>query len=338
MANNFQLFKTGGNGTQSGIGAAAPLQPNGDGIINIRDQYPWTLTPQNDLQETPYMHLQEYTVNQTQMSAMWETFTQFAEQGLTAGGGGTAADPYAGLYENISPTGFNYTFPYFNDSGFANNNSWTEVNAMSLGDIGGAATGVASGAFDIFKNMRMARGMSDRVFNRKYGKIGAGITLANAAGGALASAAVNLGMLKAASNNRRVKMVDKPMMWDNGTTRSFTVEFPLYNTIDVDKIQKNWEFCYLFTYQNLFNKLTYFTADPPVIYQIEIPGYHYSKAAYVSNLNISNKGNMRALDIDGVNGKIIIPDAFWVSITFTDLLVNSKNLFKLVGTGEGLNY
>ena len=335
---SFTLFSLGAGGTTNALGLGPKLLPAGSGDINIRDNFPWTLTPKSPLQETPYIRLQEYYVEQDQWTAMWETYNQLTPSFLggggqagTAAGGGFSKNPYAGLYDNLKETNFTYTFPFFSDAGFTNANNWIEVSEINANEVLGAAGGVAGGLFNIFKGIREIKG-------KDTSKAVAGFGVASAIGGLLSTGIGAYGLYKAQSTNKRVKIVDRPKIWDNGQTKSVTIEFPLYNTVSEDMTRKNWEFCYLFTYQNLYNKRTYFTADPPVIYKYEIPGYHYSYASYVSNLVITNKGNMRAFNIDGVQGDVIIPDAYWVSITLTDLVVNSKNTFKLVATGEGLNY
>jgi hypothetical protein len=77
------------------------------------------------------------------------------------------------------------------------------------------------------------------------------------------------------------------------------------------------------------NKRNFYTAIPPVFYEVEIPGVHYCKASYMSNLKIENIGNIRKLKlaINGTNNiDVNVPDAYLVSVTMTDLLTPSKNL------------
>ena len=131
--------------------------------------------------------------------------------------------------------------------------------------------------------------------------------------------------------------MDMPSIWESTAPREYTFQFPLYNNLNYSDskkskqiIQKNWELCYLLTYQNLVNKKNFYNGIPPVFYEVLIPGIHYCKASYISNINITNMGNIRMLSLpveDGDNDMdVIIPDAYVVSITLTDLFMPSKNL------------
>jgi hypothetical protein len=341
------LFNYPGGQGAAGLGAGNSAYGNKDyggslepgstgGLIDIVKDFHWTLTPEKARQEVPYVYLQEKIVLQSQLKSMFTTFSQVINQGLEAAQGAQDLAPYQGLYDNTFSSGFYYKFPYFSDASFANTNTWTEVNQVNLTQLLNAGKSAASGAVDIVAGIAGLRSKR-AVTAARTAMAGHEIVNGVASGIGAVNSIATLGALAfMAGNNPRVKMVDKPMMWDNGNNKSVTVEFPLYNVVDEASIQKNWEFCFLFTYQNLYNKLTYFTADPPVIYEYEIPGVHYSRAAYVSNIAIQNKGNIRKFSVPGVNGDVLIPDAYWVSITLTDLLVNSKNLFKLVGLGNGI--
>ena len=128
--------------------------------------------------------------------------------------------------------------------------------------------------------------------------------------------------------------IDKPHLWSTTTPRSFTVIFPLFNTITnpesknwYSNIVKNWELCHLLCYQNLYNKRNLFTGIPPVFYEIDIPGVHYSKAGYISNLQILNVGNIRklVLPLEDGNREVNVPDAYMINMTVTDFFIPSKN-------------
>jgi hypothetical protein len=77
----------------------------------------------------------------------------------------------------------------------------------------------------------------------------------------------------------------------------------------------------------LFAKINVIVGIPPVYYEIYIPGQHYSYAASMTNLTIHNRGNMRKLTDSG-GTDCIVPDAYDVNLTFTDMVMPSKNLFQ----------
>jgi hypothetical protein len=82
--------------------------------------------------------------------------------------------------------------------------------------------------------------------------------------------------------------------------------------------------------QNLYNKRDLITSLPPVFYEVLVPGQHYSYASCVTNITIGNKGNMRKLSMKDKNITCIVPDAYDVSITLTDMVMPSKNLFQQI--------
>jgi hypothetical protein len=143
--------------------------------------------------------------------------------------------------------------------------------------------------------------------------------------------------------------IDKPQIWTNTTPRSFSISFPLFNTLDTSlpltQITSNWELCFMLAYQNLYNKRNIFTGIPPVFYELEVPGVHYTKAAYVSNLKISNVGNTRRLylpaSLDGSHQYVNIPDAYMIDMTLTDFFMPSKNFldnFSDPGNNQSVNF
>jgi hypothetical protein len=133
-------------------------------------------------------------------------------------------------------------------------------------------------------------------------------------------------------------VIDKPLIWSSSSPRSFVVAFPLFNTslfgdFDAEQIiTRNWELCYLLTYQNLFNKRNLYTGIPPVFYEIEIPGIHYTKAGYVNSLNIVNVGNTRKMKLPIGNSnesrEVNVPDAYFVTMSLIDFFMPSRNFLE----------
>jgi hypothetical protein len=120
----------------------------------------------------------------------------------------------------------------------------------------------------------------------------------------------------------------------------FNISFPLFNTHPAkednpnETIARNWELCYLLTYQNLYNKRNLFTGIPPVFYKVDVPGIYFTKAAYVSNITILNVGNIRNMflpvgnSVAGTTGNFMsvnVPDAYFVNMTLVDFFMPSRN-------------
>jgi hypothetical protein len=135
-------------------------------------------------------------------------------------------------------------------------------------------------------------------------------------------------------------VIDKPLIWTTSQPRNFVISFPLFNTdvfgdINAEKtITRNWELCYLLAYQNLYNKKNLYKGTPPVFYEIEVPGIHYTKAGYVNDLKILNIGNIRLLDLPiGSNGErrsVNVPDAYFVTMSLIDFFMPSKNFLDTI--------
>lgn len=135
-------------------------------------------------------------------------------------------------------------------------------------------------------------------------------------------------------------MIEKPKAFSfSGREKSYTVNFPLFNTKNYGEIVKNWQFLFLLIYQNTPNRITKDLIDPPCIYEARIPGVWYSKYAAISNMNVSFVGARRemAMPVMFLEQKgsswsptprkitTIIPDAYQVSITVNELFGETQN-------------
>jgi hypothetical protein len=117
--------------------------------------------------------------------------------------------------------------------------------------------------------------------------------------------------------------------YNNTNLESLTITFPLYNTGTTTEAYQNYSFCNLITFQNLKTRTSYLTFIPPKIYSVSTNalGGVYWPAAIVQNLSIESIGTTRALDEFG-GGRILIPEAYKVSITLQQLVPNSSNIFE----------
>lgn len=146
---------------------------------------------------------------------------------------------------------------------------------------------------------------------------------------------IDIALTSSMGNLEGDPVIDKPLIWTTSQPRNFVISFPLFNTDFLDDnsgektITRNWELCYLLAYQNLYNKKNLYKGIPPVFYEIEVPGIHYTKAGYVNNLKILNIGNTRLLNLPiGSNGErrsVNVPDAYFVVMSLIDFFMPSKN-------------
>jgi len=135
-----------------------------------------------------------------------------------------------------------------------------------------------------------------------------------------------------------------PKAYSAGSCEQITINFVLLNTTTLEDVQQNYDFCYAIAYQNLQNRRTAILLEPPVFYEYEIPGIKYSNAAIISNLSITNLGQTKKIKNLRDGKDKVIPEAYNISITLTDLIPQSRNIanamltedHKLVTTSDAL--
>jgi hypothetical protein len=287
------------------LGAAALYIPAGSGNVDVVNDYTWTLTPKKGRKEIPTIRLTEFEVNESTITRQIDFYTTGTARGIGIGGAATdILSPYDELFPKDKDTKFVYTFPFYSDINFElNTPTWTSIDTLE------AAKGVASETASMIhpflgeavdKGINLAAGVTGAVLAARYPKVG---------------------------------IMDRPKLWSHHEFRSYTVTFPLYNTINNDSNNPEWiknrELCELLINQNLFNKLSWITGIPPVFYEVLIPGQHYAYAACVTNISVYNRGNLRQLSMTG-GALVNVPDVYEVNITLTDLVVPSKNQFQAI--------
>jgi hypothetical protein len=290
--------------------AAYTFRPGNEtnGTIDVVKDYMWTLTPKSGRKEIPYIRLEEYEVNTTTIAQQVDFYTTgIAEAGRVGSG---PMGVYDGIFPKNQPTDFVYLLPFYTDINLeVNTGEWTSVDTLEAAK--GGITGFAS--------------MLDPALGRL---VEGSVDLATNAAGAFL-----------ALNYPKVGIMDRPKLWQSHQFRTYTIKFPLYNTYNPDPNYPEWlknrQLCELLINQNLYNKTSFITGIPPVFYDVWIPGQHYCPAACVTNITIHNRGNIRLLKqgVTGSAGQSLaneynVPDVYEVSLTLTDMVIPSKNLFQ----------
>ena len=145
-----------------------------------------------------------------------------------------------------------------------------------------------------------------------------------------------------------------PLSFTGTSTENIKVEFYLLNTIKPEDIRKNYEFCYLLTYQNLPNRRAINVLDSPPLYRATIIGYKTLPVCYMNELKIENVGAVRLIDIGETSVKNkasnsvlrgaeansntvkMIPEAYKISFTLQSVFMNSQNMFVFAANPEGI--
>ena len=115
---------------------------------------------------------------------------------------------------------------------------------------------------------------------------------------------------------------EKAQYWEGTTTNTYPLVFQLLNTVDPEQdIPRNKRLKDTLIYNNLSDRRGVQMLRPPVLYTVTIPGIRYSPVAVISNLNVSNKGQMNF--INGMN----VPDAWEFTINITELITETRQVF-----------
>lgn len=246
----------------------------------------------------------------------------------------TLLDPYRGLYA-VEPTGFIYRLPYKQEANFNQTNGWGDPEnyaAKALGStldmlVGDSASSSGGGA-GATPATPAAPGAStgEGAGSNVIGKAGSILDIVK---GVMTSTG---GVIKA----------EKPQSYQGPQSKdTINVKFILYNTVRFEDIKRNWELCFLLSYQNLPNRKGINLMDPPKLYRLLIPGYKQFPMCWVSNISIKNLGSVRMIDIDDPDNVFagnslavsytpsvkLIPEAYEIDITFEHAFYSSQNLF-----------
>lgn len=325
------------------------LEPNGEyGDLNVIKKFNWTLTPMTPAiaEEVPYIKLREFYLTDSYLNQLFKAYGRSISTPVDIANAflnpfilnGSTNQLYEGLYDHVNPTNFTYTFPYFTNNYLNTSNSWVAkpffkesvaLQKMIVGYGTALATGAGTAAANFLLNLLQIQLPIDPIDVAKKSKMLAERTFEISK----LEEVLQIGFNSPISDMDD-PAIDKPFIWSTTTPRTFNITFPLYNIITQPEntnwqanIIKNWELCHLLCYQNLYNKRNLFTGIPPVFYEIDIPGIHYSKAGYVNNLQILNVGNIRKYTLQLENGatEVNVPDAYMINMTITDFFIPSKN-------------
>ena len=237
-----------------------------------------------------------------------------------------ALKPYRGLY-STKKTGWGYVLPYLGAG-----NMTDITNTFSQADFVGRF-------FEPFK--KLADSATD-VEKQKN------LTSKSLFAGGLAATNALVGGVPGAIR------AEVPQSFTGTSTENIKVVFYLLNTINAEDIRKNYEFCYLLTYQNLPNRRSINVLDSPPLYRATVVGYKTLPVCYMNDLKIENVGAVRLVDIgqtsvsNGATNSVLrdsqadsntvkmIPEAYKISFTLQSVFMNSQNMFVFAASPDGL--
>lgn len=295
-----QPFSLEVNETSTGYKLKAKATPQ---TINIVEKYKWTYS--KFIEEVPRVVFIEKQITNNQQVE----FYRKRIKGIVDNMSGTGEDPYASLY-NAALTNFQYVFPYISGTTLTTSSRWSE-------NVPGSAnlySGVANSVLGVLG------------FNTSIKEIGDMVTAG-----------------QSVMKNDPYTGIEQPMFFGGPERQTFKIRFPLFNTGTIQEVQDNYNFIRIFAFQNLIDRKSLVTYDPPVIYEVRPAQGHIGAlgsrpAVYVSNFEVKNIGAVRSIDIGIQNSstKVLIPEAYMIEITCSDLIASSRQIFSSFFTGTGV--
>jgi len=274
-------------------------------------------------------------VSTTPATAQEAALAAARRQELTSSVSGQGLDVYRGLYA-IEPTGWSYVMPYLGAANMMSpNNQWgksTQIRDALIQGVQGITKlvdGTAGAKPAATTTPTVPNKTGPDIFSMlmgAYNVADAAKTIGLAVGGGLVAS-------------------EEPQSFTGTGSDSIECSFYLYNTQELADIRRNWEFCFLFTYQNLANRKGINLLDPPCLYRALIPGYKQLPICWVSGLSIVNVGATKLVDITtgnpvnssekaGANIKMI-PEAYKITFTLESALKNARNIFQFAADPTG---
>jgi hypothetical protein len=125
-----------------------------------------------------------------------------------------------------------------------------------------------------------------------------------------------------------------PQSYEGGSPGTYSFSFNLINTNAgvgnqmEDNVVNNRLFLEQFITDNLHGMNGCLSVTPPLIYEIYIPGVRWSPAAVVSGVTVNNKGMMNKGIFPDLSPNYIYPDAWEVTVAITELINESKSIYK----------
>lgn len=281
-------------------------KPIGDGLIDVVNDLPWTLSPKSSREDVPFIELVEYQQTTGQLIASLVYYSRVIDK-ISSSNLGVLVSPddpeevYRYKYF-AEPTGFRYKLPYFNPKKLARGTTFgNDENPFSgLLQLGSQAASYGT---------RGTASMIAEAF--EFGRAGLSLISSTLPG------AVNF---------------ENPQSWTSTSPETIEVTFDLFNTDSVDDVERNRNFCHLLSYQNTPSRRNFAIVDPPVIYNLYIPDVVQFPACYVNSLNITNLGNTRIMNLGGTARTI--PEAYRIAISFNSLLMPTRNIMNALEKGR----
>ena len=128
--------------------------------------------------------------------------------------------------------------------------------------------------------------------------------------------------------------IEAAYSWQGSTPATYTFSFQLLNTVNPETdIPENRTFINTLLHNNLFDKLNIIAMRPPAICTIYIPGIRELTIG-ILHIVIENFGQVNSMKLESESKKVNIPDAYNITITVQELLLESRQILAGVLTDK----
>jgi len=279
---------------------------NGAGFIDVVKDFSWTLSPTFPRKDVPYIELIEYQQTAGKIIASILYFARvlpglIQNPSQLISGPKDPADVFQLKYI-AEPTGFSYRFPYFDTKRVSRNTEFSYEDGKNpfseLLSFGHTVPGLSN-------------------------KIGGASTFTAMVGAAMQ---VGSGIVPGKLS------LDNPRQWTGTNDSGYIITFDLFNSATVQDITQNVKLVELLTYQQSPFRRGVAIVDPTCIYSVNIPGVVNLPAAFMNSLEVTDLGNKRMMNINGVNK--VIPEAFRITMNIQSLFLPYRNILEKVYSGK----
>ena len=289
---------------------AAYMVPKGAGTVDVVNDYAWTLSPQSSRKDVPVLVLEEYSPS---LNILYGAIAYFYQQGRSIINSNTGInfsldidnpdDVYKARLVSTK-TGFTYRIPALSDRHSSTSNVYSEeVGGIDVGKIGAGVVGfLGAGIVGVTKK-----------FAALAATAGTGIAIGNWA------------------FNRPSVGFEALEAWNGTGLQNYSYTFELLNTVSVVETEKNIDLIFLLEYQSLFQRRSVYLKQPPCVYSARVDGLFNIPVAGMNGIEVTNLGMSRVIREGKHSGKTV-PEAFSVTLSFQELLPQSRNIHKYNNT------
>lgn len=260
---------------------------------DIVTNYKWTTTQGSYKGEAPRVFATAYGIESNAIADAISSYYKLIGESTRAGefissiGIGSGVKYYNNMHKTKGKEQF--IFPFFGDDVRSLSNSWGD---SYVGSTNGTNTGV-----EYIGTLKNAADMSVNLINQ----------------------------VNALASGKPGALFEPPKFYQYSQDEGpVTVSFVLINTDAEGDAAKNYKLVTKLINENRFKRDdgNPFLVTPPKLWSVIVPGYRAIRWASC-NVSISLLGTRRYIDLD--NGKVLIPEGYNVTLTFTPLYTEPNN-------------